>query len=338
MTERIDIVSPLLDVADAAELMDALRKRWRARHGNMAYFAGNRFQTRIEACVKRKLSSVPGFIALRPEQREPLRRLAREGARILGPQTAHEVDELVAALHAEAPWIAAVSAAIQQQLLAALSNGRKGLRLPPILLVGSPGCGKSHYARRLAEFAGVPLRRIDVGSGSSGFRVGGVERGWGSATPSVPVETLLATRVANPLMLVDEIDKSGVVYSDRGMSTSIATSLLEVLDPGTAAHYECPVHRVRIDVSNISWILTANDLRGVPAPLQDRCRVIHVPEPGLPDLLRLYDRMTADIDDVDTVADGRAHLAVFSAQGLSIRNLLAWVAVVRGYAHRPRHH
>jgi len=168
-----------------------------------------------------------------------------------------------------------------------------------MLLVGSPGCGKSHYARRLAEFAGVPLRRIDVGSGSSGFRVGGVERGWGSATPSVPVETLLATRVANPLMLVDEIDKSGVVYSDRGMSTSIATSLLEVLDPGTAAHYECPVHRVRIDVSNISWILTANDLRGVPAPLQDRCRVIHVPEPGLPDLLRLYDRMTADIDDVD---------------------------------------
>lgn len=122
MTERIDIVSPLLDVADAAEVMDALRKRWRARHGNMAYFAGNRAQTRIEACVKRRLADVPGFLTLRPEQREPLRRLARDGARILGPQTAHEVDELVAALHESSPWMHALSDAIRRDLLAGLAH------------------------------------------------------------------------------------------------------------------------------------------------------------------------------------------------------------------------
>lgn len=103
----------------------------------------------------------------------------------------------------EAPWMAAVSTAIWQQLLSSVSTGHTGLRLPPILLVGNPGCGKSHYARRLAAVAGVPLRRIDVGSGSSGFRISGVEKGWGSATPSVPVEILLATRVANHPIIFD---------------------------------------------------------------------------------------------------------------------------------------
>lgn len=122
------------------------------------------------------------------------------------------------------------------------------------------------------------------------------------------------------------------------MSTSIVTSLLEVLDPGTAAHYECPVHRVRIDVSHISWVLTANDLRNVAAPLKDRCRVLHVPDPGPPDLLALYDRMTADIDDVETVAHGRELLTVLAGEYLSLRQLLAWVAVVRGYGQRPRDH
>ena len=338
MTERIDIVSPLLDVADAAEVMDALRKRWRARHGNMAYFAGNRVQTRIEACVKRRLADVPGFLTLRPEQREPLRRLARDGARILGPQTAHEVDELVAALHESSPWMHALSDAIRRDLLAGLAQGRRGLTFRPLLLVGSTGCGKSYYARRLAALAGVPMRRIDVGSGSSGFRVSGVEKGWSSATLGVPVETVLASRIANPLAIVDEIDKARTVQSSHGTSSSIVTSLLELLEPATARQFECPVQRVQFDLSHVVWILTANTLRTVPDPLRDRCRVFRVPDPGPQDLLRLYDRMTADIDDTDLVADARVCLETIADKGASLRTLQGWVETVRGYAERPRPH
>ncbi|WP_187148642.1 AAA family ATPase [Rhodobacter capsulatus] len=165
----------LWSLGDATEVTNALRKRWQARHGNTAYFPAGRLQSRIEACLRRKLAALPGIAELKSEQRAALRRIAREGARVVGPRTPHEIDVLTAALHAEAPWMAAVSTVIWQQLLSSVSTGHTGLRLPPILLVGNPGCGKSHYARQLAAVAGVPLRRIDVGSGSSGFRIGGVE-------------------------------------------------------------------------------------------------------------------------------------------------------------------
>jgi len=338
MTNRIDIVPPLLGLADPIEVVNALRKRWRARHGNVGYFPTNRAQPRIEACIKRKLATLPGIAELKSAQRESLRRLAREGALVVGPKTAHEVDELIAALHAEAPWMSAVSTAIRQQLLAVLTTGRSGLLLRPILLVGDPGCGKSHYARRLGELAALPVRRIDVGGGSAGFRISGLEKGWSGTCPGIPVETVLASRTANPMMIVDEVDKAGVLTKESGTSTSLTTSLLEMLDLGTAARFGCPAYRVPFDLSRLCWILTANDLRSVPAPLRDRCQIFAVPRPGLGDLVQVYDHLAQGIKDADLVALGRARLEYLAAQGLSLRQLLAWVEVLRGYDDRPHYH
>lgn len=338
MTNRIDIVPPLLGLADPIEVMNALRKRWRARHGNVGYFPTNRAQPRIEACIKRKLEAFPGIAELKSAQRESLRRLAREGALVVGPKTAHEVDELIAALHAEAPWMSAVSTAIRQQLLAVLTTGRSGLLLRPILLVGDPGCGKSHYARRLGELAALPVRRIDVGGGSAGFRISGLEKGWSGTCPGIPVETVLASRTANPMMIVDEVDKAGVLTKESGTSTSLTTSLLEMLDLGTAARFGCPAYRVPFDLSRLCWILTANDLRSVPAPLRDRCQIFAVPRPCPDDLVQVYDHLAQGIKDADLVALGRARLEYLAAQGLSLRQLLAWVEVLRGYDDRPHYH
>lgn len=81
--------------------------------------------------------------------------------------------------------------------------GGRGFALPPVILVGPPGIGKSHFARRLAELAMLPIRMIDVGGGSAGFRISGTEKGWSSEQPGLPVETVLATRIANPVMVVD---------------------------------------------------------------------------------------------------------------------------------------
>ena len=79
---------------------------------------------------------------------------------------------------------------LMRHMRRAIEKGRLGLSIPPILLVGPPGDGKTTYARLIAELAGTPFRQIDVGSGSAGFRITGLERGWSSAQSGVPVEMM----------------------------------------------------------------------------------------------------------------------------------------------------
>lgn len=218
-------------------------------------------------------------------------------------------------------------------------RGETGLILPPVLLVGDPGCGKSQYARRVAEIAGVPSRRIDVGSGSAGFRISGLEKGWSSAASGLPVETVIATQVANPLFVVDEVDKTGMLKGEKSAGTSVIVSLLEMLEPATAAKFECPAYRLPFDMSRLVWILTANDLDSVPAPIRDRCRVFLIPNPTQGDLLSVFDRQTSDIGDRDLVSDARATLeASLSSAVMSLRRLRAFIDAVRAFSTKPRFH
>ncbi|MFN4102621.1 MAG: AAA family ATPase, partial [Pararhodobacter sp.] len=181
---------------------------------------------------------------------------ACEGGRLGGPVTEDDVHQLIAELHGESQWMREVSTWVMKQMLRNIAAGTRGLALPPMILAGPPGVGKSHYARRLAELAGLPVRMIDVGGGRAGFRISGTERGWSTEQPGIPVETMLATKFANPIMVVDEIDKAGVAFGMRSGSTSITTSLLQLLEPGTARHFECPFHRVSFDMSRVVWIMT----------------------------------------------------------------------------------
>lgn len=93
-------------------------------------------------------------------------------------------------------------------MLRHVAAGGRGFVLPPVVLAGLPGIGKSRYALALARALAVPVRMIDAGGGSAGFRISGTERGWSTAQPGIPVEAVLAGKVANPAMVVDEIDKA----------------------------------------------------------------------------------------------------------------------------------
>lgn len=177
--------------------------------------------------------------------------------------------------------------------------------LPPVLLVGSPGISKSWLARALARLGELPVRQIDVGAGSAGFRISGTEKGWGTASPGIPVETILKSRVANPLMIVDEVDKAGEMTRMSGSTTSIHTSLLHVLEPSTAAAFECPHLRVSFDLSFVNWVLTANETKTIPQPLLDRVSVFKIPDLTLPDILYHFDRVTGQDEDRGLVAATR---------------------------------
>lgn len=219
--------------------------------------------------------------------------LINEGGRLAGPSNENDVHRLVADLHAESQWMRDVSSWIMNQMLQHVAAGGHGFALPPMILSGPPGIGKSHFARKLATLVGVPMRMIDVGGGSAGFRISGTEKGWGSAQSGVPVETLLASSVANPIMVVDEVDKAGTIYSTKGTSSSITTSLLQLLEPSTARHFECPYLRVSFDLSRVVWIMTSNEIELVPAPLRDRSRVFNLPPLSAADALAYFGQLTA---------------------------------------------
>jgi ATP-dependent Lon protease len=192
-----------------------------------------------------------------------------------------------------------------------------GLSIPPLILVGGPGNGKSWYAHLLGEITDVPVREIDVGGGSAGFRIAGLEKGWASAAAGIPVETVLAHRMANPVFVVNEVDKAGEkVGSTSGGVTSLTTSLLQLLESETAARFECSAYRVRFDLSQAGWILTANDLVSVPEPLRDRCHVFRMPEVTPQIAGQMFDTLLRECDaEVDEDTCNLAREAVIDAAG-----------------------
>lgn len=256
-----------------------------------------------------------GLSSLREDQRDRVMALARSGARIAGPLTEHQVDEWAAQVHDRTPWMGDLTTHLMRHMRSRVAEGRPGLAVQPLLLCGQPGNGKSWYAHMVGEVAGTPVREIDVGGGSAAFRIAGLEKGWASAGAGIPVETVLAHRVANPLFVVNEVDKAGEkIGSNTGGVTSLTTSLLQLMEPETATRFECPAYRVRFDLSQVSWILTANDLGGVPEPLRDRCHVVLMPEvtPEIAGLM--FDTLLREIDaDLDEDACGLAREAVVKA-------------------------
>ncbi len=155
--------------------------------------------------------------------------------------------------------------------------GQPWFRTVPTILVGPPGTGKSRFVRRLATVAGLGYQFINIAGSSDNRSLAGTAKGWSSAVPSLPVLTIARTKVANPLILVDEIDKT----RPDGRNGDVRDTLVSLLEPETAAQWFDECLNRTCDLSQISWLLTANDIDLVPRVLLDRCRVFHVrhPEP-----------------------------------------------------------
>ena len=150
--------------------------------------------------------------------------------------------------------------------------GRQHVKFVPTLLVGPAGCGKSRLGRRVMECAGIYCGQFD-GAGSCDAAFGGTERRWSSGEASRPLLTIRTAGHANPAILIDEIDKAG----NGRHNGNLANSILPVLERETACRYPDPYIQSATDISNVSFILTANDLALLPTPLKDRCRVLMMP-------------------------------------------------------------
>ncbi len=235
-----------------------------------------RIKRRVMRFLDRKQAAT-GMHHLTDENRVRLTSL-RGGLPVAHVATEHEADEIAAALHAEMPWMSAATEAVWHSLRASARDGLPGLRFNPLVLVGSPGIGKSFWSRRLAHHLAVPTTMIDATGEPATFALVGCQRGWSSATPGKLMQTVLRERHAGPLVIVDEVEKSGDIHSSRGTRHSLTDALLPLLERMTAATWECPFFQIKCDMSWVNWVMTANSRQGLPEPLQSRCMVLDLPD------------------------------------------------------------
>lgn len=221
--------------------------------------------------------SKTGMYHLSEENRARLTPL-RGGLPVAKITTEHEADEIAAALHAEMPWMAPATEAVWHGLRASAREGLPGVRFNPLVLVGSPGIGKSFWARRLAHHLNVPTTKIEATGEPAAFSIVGLQKGWGSASPGKLVQTVLRDRHAGPLMIVDEVEKADEVHSNKGSRHTLTDALLPLLERMTARDWQCPFFQIQMDMSWLNFVLTANGRKGLPEPFQSRCVVLDLPD------------------------------------------------------------
>ena len=158
--------------------------------------------------------------------------------------------------------------------LALCADSRDALEITPMLLLGPPGVGKTHFAREVAQLLGTGMGFVSMSSMTAGWVLSGASSQWKGARPGKVFETLVEGQYANPVMVIDEIDKRGGEHAYDPLG-----SLYNLLEHDTAGHFTDEFAEVPIDASQVIWVATANEVRGIPDPILNRMNVFEIEMP-----------------------------------------------------------
>lgn len=177
-------------------------------------------------------------------------------------------------LYEIAPNFKEVLDSLKGSLAVSIAAGEP-VRFSPIILLGEPGVGKTFFAEKLAEALGIGYEFVSMSTTTAGWIISGAAASWKDARMGQIALSLIEKKSANPVVLVDEIDKAAgsSQYDPLG-------SLYHLWEPGTAAKFRDEFLRVPIDASAVNWIATANDISKVPEPIRKRALVFTVPKPS----------------------------------------------------------
>jgi len=148
------------------------------------------------------------------------------------------------------------------------------LELMPILLLGNPGIGKTHFAKQLARLLGTAYHYVAMSSLTAGWILSGASSQWKNAKPGKVFDALVNGSYANPVIAVDEIDKAtgDSQYDPLG-------ALYALLEHDTAQTFIDEFAEIPINAGHVIWIATANDERAIPEPILNRMNVYEIPPP-----------------------------------------------------------
>lgn len=181
--------------------------------------------------------------------------------------------EALDTLYEDCPNFSEVLDDLKRYLGLAIAGGAS-CNLMPLLLLGDPGVGKTHFGKRLAAMMGTEFEFISMNALSAGFVITGSSSTWKGAKCGKVAERLVRGKFANPVVLLDEVEKAtGSTQSDP------MAALYQLLEPETSRAFHDEFIDVDLDASQVFWVLTANSLEGIPNALLSRMAVYEVPPP-----------------------------------------------------------
>jgi ATP-dependent Lon protease len=161
-----------------------------------------------------------------------------------------------------------------RKFIALAISGNEAVQFTPMLLLGEPGLGKTYFAKRLANALATGFEFVSMSSLTAGWVLTGSSAQWHNARPGKVAQSLIEGEYANPVVVLDEVDKAGGDHRYDPMG-----ALYTLLERDTAVHFKDEFIDVDMDASHILWIATANDESVLPEPILNRMNVYAIERP-----------------------------------------------------------